>query len=317
MAKRQGKPEGKRESSQQRMLRVARQTEQRRELEARFKQATRYFRPRKTEKQSIVFVSAFPETVRVLPGQKVVERYGKKFKVPRRAKTITIPAGQRLPRNSRKKGFTLYVTRDGKLKPYKDRDKKRQPPIPLKQGATDVRVFKRKRAERRWYAEHVSTGELKQRKIRPRKGKREVSFSNDIVPKIAGDLKQMTDNIGQGYKHLVVRAAISVEVKETGEKRTIQVEEDFKQGETQLMKRTGFYAPFVEKKFYAAMANQLAAMGMVTTGSAQFVGRMRENRGKSRRQWTKRGMKWDKWDFKEVKILGFDTGVKQIKLYSR
>ena len=60
---------------------------------------------------------------------------------------------------------------------------------------------------------------------------------------------------------------------------------------------------FFGKEVYAFLAAELSSAGLVTAGSARHIARLKQNKGKPRRQWTKGGFLWQGHDQENCEVV--------------
>lgn len=253
--------------------------EKKRKLEKILRTAINGFRPKKSERGSIVFIN----------------RSGKRGK------------GGRV-------GYALYINRAGKKISIRQYDRKagkiESVPKARKIGSIDISRVRNKTAKKEFLQSHinpVSAGSL--RKIR---------HSGKVMGKDKGGIettgtrfagKDSFDAIHTGSE-----AANTIGRELVKAFRTTKSNRDFlvtfgihaKRGkehfwfETQrrIVRRDKQELTLAEAKqfigheIYAFIAKELLANGLVLAGSARYVSRLKENRGKDREDWTKDGFEW-------------------------
>ena len=243
----------------------------------RFKDATRRFRPRKTELGKVVLLAA--------------------------TKTKTAKPGDRVTPSYKGKVFALYVTKKKTIKPYREKvfaEGKRPRPkhkqvVPYRPSTLDAQQFPTPAARK------AATGILMARgdtlvppaRIIARRGN--VGWHETVVPvateRMAELAKKATGGKGVGDLPMMVRVDVVVQ-QEDGSRKTVSVTDDFGQRREQGLKNKDFYSNFVARKLYALVGDQLMAMGLVSHGSAKRV--QKANKGLPRSKWMWRGGPWHK-----------------------
>jgi hypothetical protein len=251
-----------------------------------FKQATRKFRPKKSELGSIVLLAA--------------------------TKARGVNVGDRVGPNHKGKVFALYVTKTRKVKPYREkvftdagrRKTKTKVPVPYRPRTLDPQQFPTQAARRKALKLLVVRGDKLIRPVRIEAKRGNVRWHETVVPLAVDAMQRMvhraTGGRGAGNLQTMVEIAIEVTMPD-GQVRTITVTDDFGQRRAQQAD-ADFYRPFFERKTYALMAEQLSMMGLVTTGSSQRIGKLPENRGLPRGEWTRKGQPWQKRYFEDVRV---------------
>jgi len=234
----------------------------------------------------------------------------------------------------------------GRLVPYRDYKEKARlhkiglavksvPPKSVTIGSADVTAFKSKAVTKYFYAGRKVAHKLVTIQARPAPARRKkapakrqpgrkapakrkparkplppgIDFNAQVVPKVAGALKAAADRYASRREFQVDCAAV-VRLP-SGKVIAAQFNANFKQADIQTFQALGFYKPFVQQKLYAAFAEQLKGLGLVTTGSAQFISRLPVNRGQPRKRWRdSKGMAWKQgkgWKLKEAQLVRFDA----------
>lgn len=63
---------------------------------------------------------------------------------------------------------------------------------------------------------------------------------------------------------------------------------------------------FFGQVIYAFLARELSMRGLVMEGSARHIGRLKQNRGLDRDEWTKDGFLWEGHDAENVKVTSVE-----------
>jgi hypothetical protein len=259
---------------------IRKQREQRRLERQKQKalKAARLFRARKADRGKIVFVG--------IDGDRKASEYGRK-------------------------GFTIFVNNKGKKEIIKHR---KTGYGPYKISEVEFPLTKTHAAARKAF--------LTSRRKLTGSGKAVVKakgivkptgiydFSDKVVTKIAKNLKKAFDS-QLAHRRFIVNALVLIRLPD-GTTRVIQVEVPISKADHIAIELAGM-ENFVKFKFYAFMARQLAFDGFVTSGSANHVRRMKENKGAKRNEWTKDGQKWEGWDYETVRIEQIEWKIEQMK----
>jgi len=278
------KQDGRRKIS----ARVAKLLAERREVQAykAYRKAIKRFRPRKGELGKLVFLTARP-----FRGQ---------------------DAGQRTGSNARRQVYAVYVTKTGKVIPYKDRKKRKQAPRPISTKSIDPNQFGSPRA--RTIAKELFFARTSKREKRvgflPRKKKRESTV----------DFERVSESLAKRLDQIAARRTVSLEIKTSalvklpdGSVKAYNVDLMFHQQQGQG--GVDFYRPKTERELYAALAQQIGADGFVTAGSAQSVKKLKWNKGQPRNKWLdSKQQPWRKRNLETVKILRIDTEIREVRI---
>jgi hypothetical protein len=252
-----------------------------------FKEATRRFRPRKTERGSVVLIAA--------------------------TKTRSAKPGDRVPKNYKGKVFALYVSKNKKVTPYKEysapelgkrRKAKTKHPVAIKSTTIDPLNFRTKAARR--VAEKLffvpGSRLIKPVTVSAKTGN--VRWHEEVVPKVIKATKQMVKKAfgSKEVGDVPILFEVKAEVKlPDGSTINIEHKDSFGQRKEQAS-TTSLYQGFVEKRLYAGIAEQLSERGLVSRGSARRVGSLPENKGKPQSKWTRRGKPWVKRKYNVARV---------------
>ncbi len=245
----------------------------------RAEKAARSFRPRKTEKGKIVFIST---------------------------------KGKRGAENKGRKGYAIFVSKSGKKHLLKDRMAGFKP---AKIGELNIPIQKKlHKAATEFFQSHrkiSATGKGNILKgsgsIKPRGP---YDFSDKTVKKIANSLKKTFDSQLSQRRYLI-SANVLITLPD-GSTRVHRVTVPIVKAD-HISIEAGGMENFIKKKFYAHLAQSLAFDGFVTTGSANHVRRLKENEGKEREEWTKGGIAWHgREDTETVHISAIEWKIEQM-----
>ena len=244
-----------------------------------FKEATRRFRPRKTERGSVVLIAA--------------------------TKTRSAKPGDRVPKNYKGKVFALYVNKNKKVTPYKEytvledgkrRKAKTKHPVALKTVTIDPLNFRTKAARR--VAEKLffvpGSKLIKPVTVTAKTGN--VRWHEEVVPKTIRATQRMLKKAfgAKEVGDVPILYEVKAEVKlPDGTTVTIDHKDSFGQRKEQ-QSNTDLYQGFVERRLYAGLAEKLSDQGLVSAGSAKRIGNLPWNKGKPQSEWNKFGKPWAK-----------------------
>jgi hypothetical protein len=253
-----------------------------------YTQVRKKFRPRKSDLGSIVLIAA-TKTAKAKPGERVTSAY-------------------------RGKVYAFYVTKNKVVRPYvekvytdtgKRRRKKSKVPIPYRPHTLDPHQFPTASARKKAVKLFVVRGDRMVPPVKVVAESGNVRWHETVVPLAVDAMRTLamkaTGGKGVGNLPMMVDVTLTVETPD-GRERRIQVSDDFGQRKEQGTRDQDFYTPYFTGKIYALLAERLSMMGLVSAGSAKRVGGLRENRGKKRSKWTKRGAPWAKRDFDEARV---------------
>ncbi len=258
---------------------LAKQREREREekLQKRAQKAINKFRPRKAERNKIVFIGT---------------------------------TGKRDAANKGRKGYMVYVDKRGKKKIIPDSktgfksNKLAEVNIPLKKNLKRVtRDFVETRRKL------ISTGKRIVKTSGSVKPKGAFDFSDKVVSKISASLKKAFDS-QVSQRRFLMNALVTVK-RPNGTTKTYSVQVPVAKPD-HLAIKVGGMDNFIRQKFYAFLAKELAFDGFVTSGSANHVRRLAENEGQDRGEWTKDGEVWEGHDYDTVKIIEIEWKVEQL-----
>lgn len=135
-------------------------------------------------------------------------------------------------------------------------------------------------------------------------------FSDKVVSEIAGSIQRVL----QGHKShrvFLIEAIVAVE-KANGDLKPVEVTVPISKADHIAIDIGGIFN-FVRMQFYAYLAKQLAFDGYVTSGSANHVRRLKENKRKKRDKWTKQGQLWEGHDYEDVTIKSIEWQILQLQ----
>ena len=267
------------------------------EREFRLKAAVKTFRPRKSERGSIVFVGV---------------------------------RGGRIPHNSNRRGYAVYVDSKGRKNPVRqlsrDTGKVERIPIARRITALDVTRVKSKKAKRNFLTARMNP--VARREIRRAKGGKGISTRgtryagkfaadsfytrSDSVEVLALELCKAS-NSQQSKRDFLVTVGIHVHETKSGKRHWIEVRRRFSRKDGQIAEIPDV-KDYFGQEIYAFMARELESRGLVLSGSARHVARLAENQGNEREVWTKDGFEWKGRDAENVKIESIEYRIDQLTL---
>jgi len=242
------------------------------------------FRPRKSERGSIVLIAA--------------------------TKTREAKLGDRVSPKYRGKVFAFYITKTGEKKPYRElefrgvgkpRRAKSKVPIPYRKSTLDPFNFP-KRAREKFFFAKLGTPVKKPLVVRAKTGN--VWWNEEFVPKAVRKTREVIEKVTKGKQvgnlQVVMDLTAFVELPDK-QVKAINHQDIFGQRKEQEPKPK-FYEPFIARRMYAGIAQKLQQMGLVSQGSATRVGSLPENKGKPRSKWQYKGEPWAKRNLDTTRV---------------
>lgn len=255
------------------------------QIEKAFKDATRRFRPRSKERGKIVLIAA--------------------------TKTRSATPGKRVDSSYRGKVYAFYVTKSGRVRPYREatftadgkRRVKHKVPRAYRPATLDPQQFPTRKARQEATEIFVRRGDKLVPAAVVEATKGSVPWMEVVVPLAANRMNELamkaTGGRGVGNLPMMVEVKVTVEMTD-GQQKTVKVVDDFGQKREQGAKEKDFYAPFLAKKTYALVAQELQMHGLVSQGSARRVAKA--NVGRKRKDWQWRGGPWYKRDMQVARV---------------
>lgn len=221
--------------------------------------------------------------------------------------------GKRNPTGKGRKGFLVYVTKSGKKQLIRAKGQKDYRPRTISSYNIPF-VKKFKTAEKDFMLARLEKTSEGSRVVRGR-GKVSVSgawdFSDKVISSIAGKVRKTIEG-QRSRRSFLIRANVLVE-KSDGSTKVYEVIVPIDRADNVAIKLAGVEA-FIRQKFYAFMARELAYDGIVTSGSANHIRRLKQNQGLPQEEWTQRdGNKWRGNESEIVKIRQIEWEVLQSK----
>ena len=254
--------------------------------------------------------------------------------------------GQRNPQAKGRKGYLIYVTSTGKKQlqniqgikePFKPRRLK-EIELPLKKNLhkkveqfqkSQRKLVKRgivrqqdeiKRVVKKstklgltgdtaaLYQDYKLSGNGKGRK-ELKAGRKGSDFNNKVIKQIAKHLRA-TIKKQAAQRSFIISAIALIELPD-GRKDVVEFQVPIARNDRDSIEIGGI-ENFVKHKFYAFMAQQLAFLGYVTSGSANHIRRLADNRGaKQDKLVDSRGELWVGNDLEVVKLLTLEWKIEQ------
>lgn len=226
-------------------------------------------------------------------------------------------SGQRDPQAKGRKGFLVYVTKTGKKQITRYGSKREWL---LAKKITDIEIPIRKnlrnavrefQATRRVLVSKHRAAVKQRGSVGKIKGSGGNDFSEKVVDKMAGSLGQAFR--GQAsQRSFLVSSNVLVNLPD-GRKKVYQIQTPIARPD-HLVIKVGGLKNFIRHKFYAFMARELAFDGFVTSGSANHMRRLKQNKGKTVSQWRQTdGEMWRGNESTIVKIINIEWKIEQIK----
>lgn len=249
------------------------------------------FRPRKSERMSFVFLDS---------------------------------KGQRLPANSRKRGFFVYATKTGKVKAVREAGKKKILPKPRTASSYRLTGTGHKTAEKRFFADLVDTVSTHPRllpTIKERARRQGVNFMR-FAGRMGDDLKATVARY-RGGRQFLIEATFTVRVK-GGVTHSFTTKTDFKLADGQTL-TAGQYRNYVMSALYAHYAQWLEERELVSGGSARFIYAIEDksgkqvNHGKKQKNWIdpRDGEIWEKNEFTVCELVKVEWNIRKVVIRSR
>lgn len=231
--------------------------------------------------------------------------------------------GKRIVGRSNRRGYAVYVTRGGKKRLLKEYSRKTGAIITPKAKHLknlDVTRSPSKRARKVFLTQFLTPsarGEI----AKTKKGlsRKAVRFSGEIktakfyensdsVDIIAKELAKAS-NKQISRKDFLVSIGVWLKDKE-GTAHFVEINRRFARHDGQQVTAAECRA-FLGREVYGHLANELQTRGLVLSGSAGHVRRLKENRGAERDEWTKDGFLWQGHDSLDCHILKVEYRIDQ------
>ena len=220
--------------------------------------------------------------------------------------------GARQAGNRGKVGYAVYVQRDGKkvvVRQY-DRLKAKVEKYPKARRVSEIDVsrVRSKRAKKRFLEAHTSEisrgAAIEKSRYGFRRKFRRIDIASGFAEFAARELLRILRGIRSTDRNLALEIGIYAETPDGIKFFETQI--STLPGDLRKAKISSISVErireFFGRQVYAFIASEIASHGYVLAGSAQFVRNLPENRGKSRRRWTKGGHSWGGIGKKEITI---------------
>lgn len=195
-------------------------------------------------------------------------------------------SGQRSPELKGRKGFLIYVTKTGKKQLVTEK-RSIAPHKPRKLGEINIPQIKKFRKAAKDFVharlEKTGTGKAVVKGSGVVEPNRVWDFSDKVVDSIAKSLKK-TISGQRSHRSFLVKAIVFAKLAD-GSTRSWEVNVPIARADHAAIKLGGL-KNFVRQKFYAFMARELAFDGFVTSGSANHIRRLKQNKGLPKEKWT-------------------------------
>lgn len=222
--------------------------------------------------------------------------------------------GKRGASNKGRAGYMMYVTKGGKKKPVKN-FRSKEPFRPVKVTNFKLKHSRTLKTPQKEFTksqlELTTTGNS----VNRGGGSVDVSgtydFSDKVVRKIAKSI-QTVINRQQSRRSFIIQANVLVELPD-GRSKVYEVLIPIAKQDRDFIELAGVNN-FVQRKFYAYMARQIAYDGYVTSGSANHIRRLGTNQGEEKENWKQDdGETWRGNESEIVKIKRIEWKMYQAK----
>lgn len=283
----QGEPMGnpRRMRASEIAARLVQQAKQKADTKA-FSAATRYFRTRKAERGTVILIAA--------------------------TKTRRVAVGQRVTKAFKGKVYPVYVNKNGKKEFYREYKKtdagvKRRARVKTPQArppaSVDPSQFATKSSKKKAATLLFARGSQMQKPVTVTSATGNVRWHETVVPKVLDSIgKLLQKEIGDRPTTLSLLFEVTARVEmPDGSIRVIEHKDSLgkQASQTNIDK---LYQPFLERKLYAGVAQSLEDLQLVSAGSARYVGRLPENKGKLQPKWTRKKKPWVKRKFAVARV---------------
>ena len=138
-----------------------------------------------------------------------------------------------------------------------------------------------------------------------------LDWNRQVVPTVIAEVNRAFDALPNVEKDLTVR--LTAVVKTPDGERTVQADAKFEGRFNQIFTPQGL-ENYARLATYAAFAEELSLLGLVTQGSARNVSRRSYNEGLDRDEWAQneQGERWEKNEHTQVSITAMNVTVYQV-----
>lgn len=275
--------------AQQEKSAIAGRKQAEKEKLSRAKSALRSFKPKKTDKGQLIFISS---------GGKPNPHY----------------KGKRLAKSGKvydRKGYLVYVTKTGKKQLVKQNRygysatsfSNLRPPLGSKFTTSRQKLYAARTAKNKSGKAVI----LARGSIVPKT--KQAAWTDAVIDKFSTAIEKQL-NATRGQK----RFNIKILIKLAGIDQPVQALIPIDKPDNVTIDKGG-EVNFVRKTLYAEMSDYLAKAGYVTSGSANHVRSLPFNQGKTPDKWTvnKQGKKWDRWNKEIVSVEVFEWIFEKVK----
>ena len=271
-----------------------RQADKDKKSKRKLQKALGSFRPRKTERGKIVFIG----------------RDGRR----------TAAKGGRV-------GYAVYVNRKGVKVPVRQHDRTtgrvEKVPRPRKLADTDVSRVRSKKAKQSFLESHtteISRGQtIETSRYGFRRNFRRIDAESEFAEFAAKELLKILRGIRSTDRNLALEIGIWAKTPNGVEWFQTQLDAlpgDLRKGKIENISIERLKA-FFGRQIYSFIARELSSRGYVMAGSANFVRKLSENRGKARDRWTKQGHIWQGADKTEITVQSVEWRFLQLTFTNR
>lgn len=280
----------------------------------------------RAKKSSLRFKSFTPEQLRRKFAQQKLEQADAKSKKslskalagfkPRKRERGSVVfigrEGSRLAAHKGRTGYAVYVDRKGRKHPVRQFDRQHlrveRVPRPRKVSEIDISRVRSKRAKKKFLEAHtneISRGQtFENSRYGFRRNFRRIDIESEFAEYAASELLKILHQQKSQDRNLALQIGVYAETPNGNEFFETQLDSlpgDLRKAKLETISLDRL-REFFGKQVYAFIAAEMAARGFVTAGSANYVKRLPENKGKARDKWTKAGHHWQGIGKQEIKI---------------
>jgi len=233
--------------------------------------------------------------------------------------------GKAIKGRSNRKGYAVYVNRNGKkqlIRKYNRRTRLLEGyPEARQLKSLDVTRARSKRARRQFMTQFLipaARGEM-ERKGRKGLSTRRVRYAggiktdkfylkSDSVTQIGKELAKACNGV-KSRKDFLVSIGFWLRDNE-GKTHFVEINRRFARRDDQRTNPAECGA-FLGMEVYGFLAKELTSRGLVLSGSAGHIRRLKQNRGEARDEWTKGGFLWEGHDSLDATIVKIEYRIDQ------
>ena len=235
--------------------------------------------------------------------------------------------GSREAANTSRVGYAVYINRKGKKQPVRQFDRKslrvERVAKAKRLSEIDISRIRSKRAKQAFLEAHTTeisrSQTIEKSRYGFRRNFRRIDAESEFAGYAAKELLKILRGIRSTDRNLALE--IGVWVKTPDGDKFIETQLDTLPGDLRKAKIASIteerIRAFFGKQVYAFIASEMAAQGYVMAGSANFVKRLPENKGKSRSKWTKQGHIWQGIEKTDVTVTSVEWRFLQLTFTNR